>query len=282
MKKTMFLISALACIVSCDKGQIPSGEPEEIAFTINDSFLADVSTKASEVTGAGLTRFYAAATSGLSSESVLWQGKEFSLQAGGSKYTCSNVYWPGAECSIHFYASNLNPSVASSGAVTVSATNTTDVICANNSTPVWKSVTPLVFEHIFARVGKVTVYAPSGYNGNSISVKIRPLTGGTYNLKTKDWTDLTTASSDVIITNRFDGYGTDPDLYLVPGDYTVTATYTISKGTYSQEYTKTATVYLAPGKKNLISATLPAGDAADLEFTVTVKAWEENNITATF
>lgn len=282
MKKTILILAALACTLSCDKNIEQASETNEIVFTTTDSFNATVETKATTAV-TSLNSFYAMATTGTTgSESALWNSyKSFSKVSNDTKYTSSGVYWPAAQQSIHFYASNLMPDV-SGGDVTVNASTGTDVVCAYSASPAWKEVNQLVFNHILARLGKCTITAPTDYTGSDLNITIRPKISGTYNLRTGAWSSTSEAVSNTTITNTFGGGGTVNDIYLLPGEYTINASYTLTRGTYSESFNSSATVELAAGKINLISGTLPAGNATDLQFTVTVTPWSNNSISANF
>ena len=279
MKKTILIIAALACLASCNKvaEQI---ETDEVVFTTADSFSASVETKATAVTS--LNSFYALATNGTTgSESLLWSSKQFTKVANDTKYTSSGVYWPATEQAVHFYASNVTPEF-SGGDVTVNVTDATDVVCAYSASPTWKQVTPLTFSHVLARLGKCTITAPSGYTGSELSITVKPKVSGVYNLRTGSWSATSNAASFSTVTQSFDGGGSVNDIYLIPGRYTVYASYKLTKGTYSETFNRSASVDITAGKINLISATLPEGNATDVQFTVTVNPWTDNSITATF
>ena len=164
----------------------------------------------------------------------------------------------------------------------MAATTENDVLCAYNETPTWKQTNQLTFEHIFARLGLCTITAPAGYTGSNLSVTVKPKVSGNYNLRTGAWSGTVNASGDVTITTSFDGGGSVNDIYLVPGRYTIKASYTLSKGTYSQDFSRSASVEVQPGKINLITATLPEGEATDLLFSVTVSPWTNCTLTPSF
>jgi hypothetical protein len=143
-------------------------------------------------------------------------------------------------------------------------------------------VNQLTFNHVLTRLGKCTITQPSGYQGSNLRITITPKTSGTYNLRTGAWSATSNASSETLVTSSFDGGGSVNDIYLIPGRYTLNATYTLTKGTYTENFSKSATVRLDGGYINQISATLPEGNATDLQFTVTVTPWTNHSMTATF
>lgn len=279
MKKTLLVTAALLSLISCVK-DTEQAVQEEIVFTAADSFSAEVTTKATAITS--INQFNAIATTGTSgSESLLWNNKVFSKVANDTKYTSTDVYWPGTQQSVHFYATNLTPEF-SGGDVTIAANTNTDVLCAYLENPTWRAVNQLTFNHVLARLGQCTITEPDGYTGSNLSITLIPKTSGTYNLRTDSWSATNPAASDVTITTSFNGEGSINDIYLIPGRYTVTANYTLTKGTYTQSFTKTASVNLAKGCINQISATLPAGNASEIQFTVEVANWTDHAITANF
>lgn len=294
MKKNLItIIAALAavlCLPACQKeGAAPEFQAaqeqghESIVFTaMGDGFSADVQTKATSAV-TSLSSFNVNCVKGTmgSSETSVFN----SAFSGSSSYT-GGKYWPATDQGYKFYASNATMTAAATGP-TIAATNATDIVCAVLASPSYKASNALVFNHIFARVGTCKISAPSGYTVSNLSVKITPKTGGTYSLyagngKTDGtgWSSTTNGSATTIASAL--GSTTDNGLYLVPGSYTLTATYTLTQGDYSESFTKTASVSLTGGKVNNISATLPAGNAAQITFTVSVTAWTDNNITASF
>lgn len=285
-------IIALAGLVSCNK-ELPAGAPEkaaeagEIVF-VTDSFDASVSTKAvTPVTS--LTSFYCLATTGTpgnSAESTANGFTSTSFTNSSSKYK-GGKYWPTSDPSYHFYAATKALTLASGNVTFKPSATIADDVYAYLANPTYASENALTFNHIYAQVGKCTITAPSGYTVSGLTVKITPkvpTANATFNVRTGAWS--TTAShytdaSEVTLCNAT-GSTTDNDLWLVPGSYTLTAQYTLTKGAYSETFTKTATVNLVMGKNNNISATLPAGNAAEIVFTVTITPWADNAINATF
>ena len=71
-------------------------------------------------------------------------------------------------------------------------------------------------------------------------------------------------------------------MYLVPGSYTLTVSYTLTKGDWTQNFTKSASVTLVGGKINNISGTASGGNASEISLSVSLTPWGSNNITADF
>lgn len=246
------------------------------------SFGVTIDTKASVVTETTLNSsgFYASATTGSAgSETSKWNSVSF---AKSGDYFVGGKYWPSTNPSYHFYASNNALTFAAAG-TTVSATNSTDVVCAYLPSPTYLSANSLTFNHIFARIGNVTISAVSGYTISGISVTITPKTGGTYNIRTGNgqtngtgWSSLTTGSATTI-ANTTPGTKSN-DLWLVPGDYDISFSWTATKGDYSQSFSgKTASASILAGRVNVITASL-GGEAESINMGVSIAAWSNTSV----
>ena len=284
------LILALGAATSCQQQlNVPDAATEpvdEIIFRAADPSLeAEVSTKATAVTS--LTSFNVSAVTGAAgSETAVWTSVAFSgNNDDGFKAAAPGKWWPSTDASYRFYAANSALTFAASGA-TVAATNATDIVCAYMASPAYKAKNTLSFEHIFARLGQVTVSAASGYTISGVSIKITPKTGGTYNLRTgagqtdgTGWSGLATGSETVIGNNVGN---TANDIYLAPGTYTLTASWTATKGDYTENIENmTCDVNLVAGKINKISTTL-SGNAKEIVFNVSIAPWTDNNQVVVF
>lgn len=277
-------LTALSLLLSCSKAPAPSEPLGQIVFRTQPKITVDVQTKASVVDQAALVAsgFKVSATTGEApSENPVWTNVAFSK---GTEYfhAAGGKWWPSQNPNYHFYASNITLT-HTDGDATVSATNDVDVVCAYLPTPTYNEPNTLAFKHIFARITDVTLTATDGYTITNISVTITPNTGGTYNLRTgADQTNGTGWSSPipgsaVTIANTTPGTKSN-DLYLVPGAYELTATWTATKGNYTKTFSgKKCEVNLVGGAINTISAQL-SGDAKEVMFSVNVAAWTPNPI----
>ena len=283
MKKNVLFISlVLLMLPSCSKGGLEEGISDGlIAFRQSGLlFSASAETKATEATESTLNSsgFYVSCTTGSAgNETNVWNNVAFSksgsyfVAGGGGKW------WPDANPSYHFYASNAALTF-NAGGCTVAATNATDVVCAYMPSPTYKSRNTLQFKHIFARITDVTFSAADGYTISGISVTVTPKTGGTYNLRTGSgqtdgtgWSSLTTGSATAI-ANSTPGTKSN-NLYLVPGRYVLTAFWTATKGDYTKTFSnKTYEINVVGGKCNVITASL-VGDASAIEFSMSVTPW---------
>lgn len=271
MKKfSVFIIAATVVLsfASCQKNdRIPNdSEGQEIVLNFGDSF--DVETKASAVTS--LTSAYWGASTGTSTESVKWSTASASVSSGkistGKYQTVSPTFY-------NYYVANQTFTVA--GDMTV-ANNNTDIVAGRTASS--SSTTPSVtLNHIFARTGSLTCNTQSGYTISGVSWKIYGSssdvqgTAGTYNMKSQSWTAASTKlTSETAITST-------SDMYLIPGTYTIKVSYTLTKGDYSQSFTKTGTVSLTMGKVNNISCTAIGGGASEIVLSVSLTAWGSEN-----
>lgn len=261
------LLAGLFVLSSCAKTVEPA---REIVFTAG-GLSAEVSTKATPVTA--LSSFYVLChTAAVPSAS----NKAFCTVFSGSASSYSGgQFWPTIDAGYRFLAANAP--IADDGSV--SANSDTDVIVAKLVNPTFKAVNTLTFEHIFARVGDVTINAPATYTVSDLSVSITPLVSGRYAYD-GTWTG-TTAGTPQVISGATAGTMSN-DLWLIPGNYTLTVSYTLTKGQYMERFTKTAQVSLEAGKINNIRATLPEGNAVQLTFSVTLNPWVTSSHDTTF
>ena len=204
----------------------------------------------------------------------------------------SDKWWPQDDGAYRFYAvypSGYTLTHAEDGA-SIEASNEHDIVAAYVGDPVFRSVNTLPFGHIFARLKTVTVTASGGYTISGVTIRITPKVSGTYNLFAgaghtdgTGWSDTVEADSPVsIASSTFSGGVStqDNDLYMVPGTYVLTASWTASKGVYTETFENmTVEVDLAAGKTNNISAYL-TGNAEDVGFNTRVTAWGDNAVTA--
>lgn len=276
MKKfSVFIIAAAVALsfASCQKNdRIPNdSEGQEIVLNFGDSF--DVETKASAVTS--LTSAYWGASTGTSTESVKWSTASASVSSGKIS---TGKYQTASPTSYNYYVANQTFTVA--GDMTV-ANNNTDIVAGRlaASTSTAPSIT---LNHIFSRINTLTANAPSGFTISGISWKITGYstvngTAGTFNMKSQSWTSASTKIASA--TNISSG----SDMYVIPGEYTFTVSYTLTKGDWSKSFTNSGRVTLTGGKINNISTTVPdptgsIGGPEQIVLTVTVTAWTSQNV----
>lgn len=264
----------LGFAASCAKSVEPENQnPKEIVLCVGgDTIDMQVQTKTTAITTVPSSLYYSMTTGTLGSEETSKKGST-SCSVGSGKIA-TGVYQTISPTFYNYYVSNAAITFSASGS-TISAANTTDVIAgtvtSNETNPSVK------LDHIFARTGTLTLNSQSGYALNNVSWSIESSsagTGGIYNIANGRWSSVTKLSSTAITK--------DSDMYLVPGDYTLSVTYTLSKGDWNQTFNKKATVTLVAGKVNNITGTASGGNASEISITVTLTEWGTNNITATF
>lgn len=263
----------LGFAASCAKSVEPENQnPKEIVLCVGgDTIDMQVQTKTTEITTLPSTLYYSMTTGTIGSETSKIESASGNV---GSGKIATGVYQSLTPTSYNYYVSNAAITFAASGS-TISAANTTDVIAgkvtSNETNPSVK------LDHIFARTGTLTLNTQGDYALSNVSWNIESSsagTGGTYNIAKNIWTSVTALSSTSLTGSS--------DLYLVPGDYTLSVTYTLTMGDWKQTFTKKATVTLVAGKVNNISGTASGGNASEISITVTLTAWGQNDITATF
>lgn len=279
MKKYIFVLLGVLALAACNKAVVSSDggvyydEPQEIVLgMVSDDIDFSVDTKATAITSLP-SSLYWGATTGSSSETAKWSSSSASLSSGKIN---TGKYQTATATAYNYYVSNVNMSIGAN--TTISASNGTDVIVGRTAAST--STTPAVtLNHIFARTGSLTATAPSGFSASNVSWTIVSKgdisgTAGTYNLRTSAWsspTKLTTASA---LTSS-------SDMYLIPGTYTISVTYTLTKGDNVQTYTKSGDVTLVAGKINNIACTLVSNAVNEIQISLTLTAWGSQNLTLT-
>ena len=283
MRKVSHIIAALSALLpvlaGCGKDTYADmGGMQEVRFSVMEPELSVV-TRASEVTASTLNSngFYVGATKGSAgSETSVWTSTSFSKSGN---YFVGGKYWPSTNQNQHFYACSRPLTFAAAG-TTVSASNAYDIVCSYLPDPAYKLPNTLQFKHIFARIGDVTVIAGGGYTLTNVHVQVTPKTGGTYNLRTGDgqtdgtgWSSLTTGSATEL-ANTTAGTKSN-NLYLVPGTYDVSLSWTATNGGYTADLSKTVkNVAITGGSVNALSVTLK-GSAEDIKLSVSITGWDD-------
>ena len=277
---SLLLVAAL--FAGCRKDdRTPVVTDGRILFSA-DILDVNVGTRASVVTSSSLdaSGIYVSATRGSAgSETSLWTSTAFTKTGS---YFDGGRYWDESNPGYHFYSANT-PLTFSAAGTTVSASNTTDVVCEYLASPTFKGVNTLSFDHIFARIGNVTVSAADGYTITNVHMSITPYTGGTYNLRTGSGQSDGTGWSALVSGSATELANTTPstksnDLYLVPGTYDISVTWTATKGAYTIDAEKTfSDVAVEGGKVNAVTVSLK-GDASSVELGVTVTPWTGNAV----
>ena len=265
---------------SCNKTPVPSEAGGQMVFIVGAPSV-DVSTKATDVVTSSLSSIYVSATTGTvgTSESAFWTSVNFTK--GEDDVFRADKWWPLNDPGLHFYSSNIPVVFGATGSY-VSATTDTDVVCAYLPTPTFNVPNVLTFNHVFAQIGTVAFSAPSPYSISDVSVSITPRVSGNYNIYAgygqTDGTGWSSMSNGSEVSLSLSGSNA---LYLIPGDYTLTVSYRLTVGDYTDTFTKNASVSLVGGNVNNITATVPNGNAESIIISTTLTAWSDNNIVVT-
>lgn len=291
--------------VACNNVEFPTAteyDSNEITFTTKAAKTRGFGVD--EVTSANLATFNVIATVGSTDQSLVWNDGSFSGTPGGN-YT-GGKFWPSEEVSWNFYASNATMTFNTSGTTIVVESADTDIVAAKKESAAYKTINNLTFEHVLCQVGTVEMKAPAGYTVSNLKVSLLPIYSGTYNIKTNRWTRGSASAAEFIFGTAASGLNittaggtvksSDNDLWLVPGSYTITATYTINKGDFSKEYSKNAVITLIQGQNNNLilpdtdgdgqnddsNIPDPSNDVKDILFSIEVTPWEENDVPVNF
>ena len=290
------IVGMLSLSVSCSKEAVKEDYHGEIVFKTDfePEFSAVAQTKASIVDANALNSsgFNVTATKGSAgSETQAWNNIAFSKSGSIFRAGGAGKWWPSTNPSYHFYAANSALTFAAAGTTVSPSDNSKDVVVAYKPSPTYNDANSLQFEHIYARIGQVSITATDGYTITNFTVKITPRVGGTYNIRTGNgqtnatgWSSTSNGSETTIASASSVAAGstsnTSNDLYLLPGDYTLTAAWTATKDDYTASFSgKTVNVSIQKGKVNTISANLK-GNATEITFTISVTDWGSNAINA--
>lgn len=270
MKKYLFIPVALFALASCSEEAI-TPSPENIVISVSsDDLDVNVQTKATAL-GAVPSSLYVQRTTG-SGGGETSKDASASMAVAAGKITTTWVQ-SATPTTFNYYLSNLPINFVAGGS-TLTASNTTDVLAGVASD---NTITPAVnLEHIFARTGTLTAIEPDGgYVLSGVTWKIQSNSGtgtaGTYDMVSKAWSGTTALAEQAFTSSS--------DLYLVPGSYKISLTYTLTKGDWTKSTTKSANVTLQGGKINNLKigsdgkVPLIDGGAEDISVTVTLDPW---------
>ena len=192
-------------------------------------------------------------------------------------YYMGGKFWPSSNPSYSFYASNNAITPSYSGAY-VSVDGSTDVVVAynkfNSSLSNYKTVIPLTFIHVFAKIGYCKVVAPTDYTVSNLNVTFNPYYKGNYYIYNGSWTK--NASKSVLLANALNSENVNGS-YIIPGTYTINISYTLTKGSYTESFVKTVDLSFIFGRVNNVVLQLPEGNPYDNPGgTVVPDPWEED------
>lgn len=271
-----FSLAVIACSEKREMILTPGAETgPEIIIDCGDGFNVDVDTKASatEITSLSGKSLKFMATNATGSASAV---SSTAATVSSSNKITTGIYQSVPATSYIWYLANSTGALSfSSSKVTTSAANTVDFIYGKSSAS--SSAAPAItMNHAFARTATLTLNAETGYSISGTptwkitSVGANTGTAGTFDLTNNTWSSTTALTQTT--------FNSSSDLYLIPGEYRIDVTYTITKGsTYSETFTKSGTVTLVAGKKNSITAT-GTGNASEIVLSVSLSAWGTQNL----
>ena len=292
-KNVLFLCVGLVALTACNKENV-FGSPEiasvtdgqEIVIGIGDDVDMDVETKVTAVTTmpSSLTWGATTGTKGTANAST----GEKSKWAPASGAVSSNKintgkYQTATATAYNYYVSNTaftftNATASAAGYASIAnAQNTTDIICG--ATYASTSTTPAVtLNHIFARMGTIQMASRSGVTYSNVSYKIKSSgantgTKGTYNITTGAWSSATSLAEQAIASGS--------DLYLIPGTYTITVTYTRTVGDNVQTFTKSGNITIVAGKVNNLTITDNTTLPSKIRISLTLTDWDTEDLSLT-
>lgn len=191
----------------------------------------------------------------------------------------TDMYQTASPTTYNYYLTNAPAITFSSGGSTIQADNGTDIVVGKASSS--STSVPVSLEHIFARTGSLNyTTSVSGYTVSSVSWKLQSKAGtstgtsGTYNMAKETWSGTSALSSTTISSSS--------DLYLIPGTYTLSVSYTATIGDNTKSYSKSADITLLTGKINNISASLPVDTISPISFTISITDWTSQNVPVSF
>lgn len=270
----VFALAAAALAVACKKTSPTTEISEEISFRMANSPVS-VSTKTDPITS--LSSFGVTATTGTSGAEIpAWENVTFS----GWEIFTGGKWWPETDPGFRFYAANTPISLVHGEAV-LQVQNTSDAVVAYLPNPAYKTVNNIAFQHIFARLRNISVGIEPGYTLSDVSVRLTPKTGGSFHIASgygqnngTGWSDVTDGTVQQLSEST--GGNKLIDLYLVPGEYVLTASWTATKGDFSITHTdKRYVAALVGGKENNLSITLfgEESDESSAHFSVSLEQW---------
>lgn len=291
MKHLSFMIAAalVAGLVSCNKSEPTAFRPEdeatgeEIVLNLEGDLDVNigVDTKATAVTSVPSTLYWGATTTSGSTESVKWSAASATVS---SNKIATGKYQTASATSYNYYVaspSNTTNIMTIGNPTTLAVPNNSYDIVAGRLASNNTTSPSVALGHIFARTGSFTFANYSGYTVSNVSYTIVGKstingTAGTYNMTTSAWTAASTKlTSATAITGS-------SDMYLIPGTYTISCTFTLTKGDFTNTYTRTCDAVLAQGKINNFTVTCSLDPAVQIQISVSLTAWANNAVALSF
>ena len=285
MKK--YYLAITLCIFflpSCGK-EAPAGQEAPVPVQISVSQPAfEPETKSVDETDLGkLSSLKVSMTEGTPGQDAsVWDNVTFSKDTNNA-FT-AGYYWPVSKGTYNFYAANTDIAHSSEDTYLLVKSASSDIVCGKAESAEYKKAVSMTLFHPFARIYATSVSASSGYSLSNISITIVPMVpdseGGTkYHISTGTW-DSGTAGAGVTLSNSTGD--TTNDFLMLPGKYKLHAVWTATINGYSETFENdSAELQIKAGKKTRIRCVL-GGKASELKFGITVAAWTEESLLASF
>lgn len=293
------IINALAflCVFllfSCGKPQATDRVVErgkEITFTsgydMPEVEITEPATQTKTTAVTSLSSFWVgASTLSGTTESSVWNNVVFSGSNSSSFAASGNnkKYWPANTVNPNyiFYATNApssgsGPLVADGAGTYINVADcSTDIVVARRSDSVPNTTNQLNFKHILARIGSISVEASdAAFTITSCTIRVvSPKLSGRYNIKTEEWTNVSASGTPAVIYNGAGGQAQDAGLWLLPGTYELSASWTEQKGTHVKNR-EASGIYITvtAGNVRTLSAQIVV-DKGTIVFTYATQAWD--------
>lgn len=204
----------------------------------------------------------------------------------GSRQVISGRCWP-ATGTLSFYGVLPNVSMSvSGGAVRIPVGSSSSplngsedyIVAAAKNVANATSPVPMTFGHILGSISGVTLKGSRpGATTRIQAISVSVPSWGTYDAASGSWTARNGSRSVSIPapSSAVSGTGSassTADFSAIPGQCTLTVTYTVTVGGVSVTYTRSGAFTLSAGKRHTVSATL-SDDLRDLSVSVSVTPW---------
>lgn len=282
MKKKIIPILCIAILCACNKNNtvdILDVQAGDAGVPIDFTIQNEAATKASVVSS--LERINITCSTGTAgvSETEKWTVPQVNIR---NNKVVTGKYWPSTDENYIFYASNLTLTPSSTGPE-INISNSTDCVVARNVSPNYKAANTLTFNHILARVNGCTVSGPDGFDLSNVILEFTPATGGKFNCGTQKYT-VTSSGTPVNLLLAASSQNV-MDIWTLPGDFELHASYKLTKGDWSKTYNTDKTLTLQPGKRHKINVLFSAPQADEVttvDFNIEIIDWKDQTTVITF
>lgn len=196
-----------------------------------------------------------------------WQNISFWKE--GSNYF-GKKYWNIDNRCFSFFASNIMMSFEH-GDPEISVTNRRDALYSSIANPLYKDINTLAFEHVFAKIGSVSVEPATGCTIKEVNISMTPKTAGTYDLLTAQWSS--TEEGELLTIACPAPWFEIKNLLLIPAEYELSFEWEIltEQGTRSSQKTR-RNITFNKGVATSIICTL--GDENEVSLETNTEEWD--------